>query len=732
MRAASSSTIYGQWLQVTKLPSSLGFQYVDTDGDSVVATDTGGNIYYATRTISSIETSTGVKSYSNDIFKNPIWIQKPGVLSSISISSNKIVGCNNSNQVWYSPTLSTNGDWTELTNITGKLKIISYDLLSGLIGGIRTDLTNNTLTFADNTNTGNKYPITNTLNASIYNGNIYIINSVDYGVYYLKNIKTQGLWNNNYGYVQTPTYNYTKFKQIDFTDNLLVAVDVNNNLWATYDVYNSNPFWFEIPNANFKQVSVSNNGIFGIDINNNLYGLQYTLHPLVCKVISYSTNDNDNVEYYINYFPVPGSNVKSFIINTVNSSLPTFYDDCPYSGNSKQLGIGLYNDNNLFPTNKTLSSLKIPQGYNVTLYSDLNFSGNSVNFQATNQDINICCLAKAYTCTPTYTLAEFNDQTSSIEIKNDIPLNTYSTFTFTDNFDSTNLINKGNILSFYKITSNLTTLTYLKRGNKYNFAVRAILHNEHVSPLSNYLAFKIPNLNESASAIILESKPSKITDIISSPSTSSVNLNFNIPDNGGTPVTQYKIKSYFGNNQCGPKINVDMTNPDDPYYSIFKDPPGSQINFNFSNLNERKSYDNTADKTKLPSCEPFKYIKTENYIESSNEYLKIPHKKIITEPYIFTLKAVNDVGESDMSEPTTQDIVPLVETPLPTIPPSPTGTIEIPPSPTGPVKIEPQIPVKKDNNIIFIVLIVLTIFIIIGGGIWFFYNKNNVSPEILK
>ena len=299
MRAASSSTIYGQWLQVTKLPSSLGFQYVDTDGDSVVATDTGGNIYYATRTISSIETSTGVKSYSNDIFKNPIWIQKPGNLTSISISSNKIVGCNNSNQVWYSPTLSTNGDWTELTNITGKLKTISYDLLSGLIGGIRTDLTNNTLTFADNTNTGNKYPITNTLNASIYNGNIYIINSVDYGVYYLKNIKTQGLWNNNYGYVQKPTYNSTKFKQIDFTDNLLVAVDVNNNLWATYDVYNSNPFWFKIPNVNFKQVSVSNNGIFGIDINNNLYGLQYTLHPLVCKVISYSTNDN--VEYYINY-----------------------------------------------------------------------------------------------------------------------------------------------------------------------------------------------------------------------------------------------------------------------------------------------------------------------------------------------------------------------------------------------------------------------------------------------
>jgi hypothetical protein len=273
------------------------------------------------------------------------------------------------------------------------------------------------------------------------------------------------------------------------------------------------------------------------------------------------------------------------------------------------------------------------------------------------------------------------------------------------------------ILNITNLTTNLNT--------DFNYYVKNPIINTDTGLYSNYtIVFKKETQFQIYLSYLdfdtfpyLTKPPNKVIVSTVSPSINSVNIGYKIPDNN---ITKYTIKSYYTDNnitKCGPKTIIDMTNQNNPYYNLLNKPVGSSVNFGINNINDRLSFVGTP--SNLPSCEPY------------DNYSFISYTPITKEPYIFTLKAVNDVGESDMSEPTTQDIVPLVETPLPTIPPSPTGTIEIPPS-TGPVKIEPQIPVKKDNNIIFIVLIILTIFIIIGGGIWFFYNKNNVSPEQLK
>ncbi|HSU28320.1 MAG TPA: beta/gamma crystallin-related protein [Chitinophagaceae bacterium] len=54
----------------------------------------------------------------------------------------------------------------------------------------------------------------------------------------------------------------------------------------------------------------------------------------------------------------------------------TLYEDCNYGGGSHSLGIGYHALNELGIRNDALSSIRIPQGYSVTLYKDDNFHGS--------------------------------------------------------------------------------------------------------------------------------------------------------------------------------------------------------------------------------------------------------------------------------------------------------------------------------------------------------------------
>ena len=81
----------------------------------------------------------------------------------------------------------------------------------------------------------------------------------------------------------------------------------------------------------------------------------------------------------------------------------TIYNDCDYRGDSRTVGVGRYNWNQLGLPNDEISSLKVPAGYTVKLYSDAEFSGQSVNITG-----DVPCL----------TDRNFNDLTSSCEVFN--------------------------------------------------------------------------------------------------------------------------------------------------------------------------------------------------------------------------------------------------------------------------------------------------------------------------
>ncbi len=60
----------------------------------------------------------------------------------------------------------------------------------------------------------------------------------------------------------------------------------------------------------------------------------------------------------------------------------TLYEDCNYTGASNTLGVGYHDLSELGIRNDALSSIRIPQGYSVTLYKDDNFLGSQTTENA--------------------------------------------------------------------------------------------------------------------------------------------------------------------------------------------------------------------------------------------------------------------------------------------------------------------------------------------------------------
>lgn len=77
-----------------------------------------------------------------------------------------------------------------------------------------------------------------------------------------------------------------------------------------------------------------------------------------------------------------------------------------FAGNSQILRPGRYNVKDLSIGNDQLSSIKVPAGWKVTLFSDGNFAGRSVTL---DRD------------TPSFKEANFNDQTSSLIVSKERP-----------------------------------------------------------------------------------------------------------------------------------------------------------------------------------------------------------------------------------------------------------------------------------------------------------------------
>jgi len=79
----------------------------------------------------------------------------------------------------------------------------------------------------------------------------------------------------------------------------------------------------------------------------------------------------------------------------------TLCERCGFRGTEAQLGLGSYNSNEMKIRNKSLSSIKIPDGVKVTLFEQPSFKGRSIDFFTDN----ICLLDQ-----------DFLDKTSSLKI----------------------------------------------------------------------------------------------------------------------------------------------------------------------------------------------------------------------------------------------------------------------------------------------------------------------------
>ncbi len=100
---------------------------------------------------------------------------------------------------------------------------------------------------------------------------------------------------------------------------------------------------------------------------------------------------------------LPDFNDKTSSIVIEAASAPVFYSDANFAGKSITLSEGSYNMNDLESrglSNDTLSSVRVPFGYKVTLFNDIDYGGNAVVLLADSSG-----------------LGDFNDETTSIKVE---------------------------------------------------------------------------------------------------------------------------------------------------------------------------------------------------------------------------------------------------------------------------------------------------------------------------
>ena len=206
-----------------------------------------------------------------------------------------------------------------------------------------------------------------------------------------------------------------------------------------------------------------------------------------------------------------------------------------------------------------------------------------------------------------------------------------------------------------------------------------------------FLSFDVSPLSPPAAPVINSTNSSN----------NSIDLNFSV-NNMGSPITSYRINSYFDGGCKYREISNLTTNID-----------GTLI-YTYPNLTSRKNY--TGDKINLPTnCTKENY----DYVDIlSKPILSHFSNKPIKENYIFTLNATNDIGKGPISF-TTEDVLPLVPVLPPTSSTGPTGP-NVPVSPTPTPTPTPTSSTSK--YLIISVVIILIILIIIAG---FFLLKKN-------
>jgi hypothetical protein len=237
----------------------------------------------------------------------------------------------------------------------------------------------------------------------------------------------------------------------------------------------------------------------------------------------------------------------------------------------------------------------------------------------------------------------------------------------------------------------------------------------------NYLDFDIVQKIQIPNKIIINSVSSSI---------GNVNIDFNIPS---SQVSKYIIRKYTDKNTCSYK---ELLSTDD---LLSNKNIGDTVNYKFPITTKTSFSGDTTNLTTNCSIENYKYIpyKNINNYDKYDDYAKIPIIKNYKEPYIFTLKAVNSAGESEISN-FTSDTVPIVLFPIIPLPTGPSSTGSTGPSAgpsatgsTGPSagpsstgSTGPSATGDNNNLYIYIGVILFIIIFGFGFGFWYISNKN--------
>ena len=124
------------WLNIN-LPGTKILQWADTDKNDLVVIDSNGSLFATT------------KISSDSIFNlSPTWTQIPVGIKLVSVSNNKLAFIDYNDNVYQSSEMSTSPsaiNYNPITSTSGKMKTISYDEISGISCGVRSDMANNYL-----------------------------------------------------------------------------------------------------------------------------------------------------------------------------------------------------------------------------------------------------------------------------------------------------------------------------------------------------------------------------------------------------------------------------------------------------------------------------------------------------------------------------------------------------------------------------------------------------------
>ncbi len=179
-----------------------------------------------------------------------------------------------------------------------------------------------------------------------------------------------------------------KVEPISSDDNVVkIYVDAN---------YQGKSQDLKVGNYNINQLTIGNDQLSSIKVPKGFVVTLYADANFTGKTMKVT----QDTPYVGNEFNDMTSSIKVESISSDNRVV-TIYEHANYQGKSQDLKVGSYNTNRLTIVNNTLSSLRVPRGFVVTLYTDDNFKGRTMTV---TRD------------TP-YVGDEFNNRTSSIRVR---------------------------------------------------------------------------------------------------------------------------------------------------------------------------------------------------------------------------------------------------------------------------------------------------------------------------